>query len=117
MLAEKVLAEKANADVISEGKHPLPIGLKGVIEGSFPIGGLSSSAAVIIVFMKAVANLNGVSLSDRELIELAKAAENLYVSVFHAASSTRAAKFFRRRITSFSLIAMMIHTNSSPRRP
>jgi len=61
--------------------HEINVGLKGVIEGSFPIGGLSSSAGVIIVFMKALAKLNGITLSDRELIELAKAAENRYVGV------------------------------------
>ncbi len=79
--AVKMLAEKVLADEKNDGKNPLPVGIKGVIEGSFPIGGLSSSAAVIIVFMKAVADLNGIVLSDRELIELAKAAENRYVGV------------------------------------
>ncbi|MCR5829380.1 MAG: GHMP kinase [Lachnospiraceae bacterium] len=62
-------------------KHEINIGLKGVLEGSFPIGGLSSSAGVIIVFMKAIAKLNNIALSDWELIELAKAAENRYVGV------------------------------------
>jgi len=79
--AVKMLAEKVLEDEKNDGKNPLPVGIKGVIEGSFPIGGLSSSAAVIIVFMKAVADLNGIVLSDRELIELAKAAENRYVGV------------------------------------
>ena len=81
ILAEEVIAGRARVDGNNDSNNPLPIGLKGVIEGNFPIGGLSSSAAVIIVFMKAVADLNGVSLSDRELIELAKAAENRYVGV------------------------------------
>lgn len=81
ILVEEVIAGRARVDGNNESKNPLPIGLKGMIEGNFPIGGLSSSAAVIIVFMKAVADLNGVSLSDRELIELAKAAENRYVGV------------------------------------
>lgn len=62
-------------------KYPINVGIRGVIEGSFPIGGLSSSASVIIVFMKALAGLNGVTLGDWELIELAKAAENRYVGV------------------------------------
>lgn len=69
--AVKMLAEK----------YPVTVGLKGVLEGSFPIGGLSSSASVIITFMRAVAALNGISLGDWELIGLAKAAENRYVGV------------------------------------
>ena len=32
-------------------RYPLTYGLSGVIEGSLPIGGLSSSAAVIIAFL------------------------------------------------------------------
>ena len=54
--------------------YPLRIGLSGVIEGSLPIGGLSSSAAVTISFMKAL-------LEDKELITMAMAAENKYVGV------------------------------------
>ena len=61
--------------------YPLRIGLSGVIEGSLPIGGLSSSAAVIISFMKALCQVNGLHLDDRELIMMAKSAENNYVGV------------------------------------
>ena len=60
---------------------PLRIGLSGVIEGSLPIGGLSSSAAVIIAFLKALCTVNGIHLEDPELIMMAKAAENNYVGV------------------------------------
>lgn len=60
---------------------PLRYGLSGVIEGSLPIGGLSSSAAVIISFMKALCRVNGLHLEDSGLINLAKAAENDYVGV------------------------------------
>ncbi len=60
---------------------PLRVGLSGVIEGSLPIGGLSSSAAVIIAFLKALCTVNGLHLTDRELIMAAKAAENDYVGV------------------------------------
>ena len=61
--------------------YPLRIGLSGVIEGSLPIGGLSSSAAVIISFMKALCTVNGIHLEDRDLILMAKSAENNYVGV------------------------------------
>ena len=60
---------------------PLQVGLSGVIEGSLPIGGLSSSAAVIIAFLKALCTVNGLHLTDKELILTAKAAENEYVGV------------------------------------
>ena len=59
----------------------LRIGLSGVIEGSLPIGGLSSSAAVTISFMKALCRVNGLHLEDKELITMAMAAENKYVGV------------------------------------
>lgn len=62
-------------------KHPLNIGLSGVIEGSLPIGGLSSSAAVIISFLKALCAVNRITLTDIETVEIAKAAENNYVGV------------------------------------
>lgn len=62
-------------------KHPLKIGLCGVIEGSLPIGGLSSSAAVILAFLCALCKVNGITLTDQELILTAKAAENDYVGV------------------------------------
>ena len=62
-------------------RHPLNIGISGVIEGSLPIGGLSSSAAVIISFLHALCTVNGISLTDLELVQVAQAAENNYVGV------------------------------------
>ena len=52
-----------------------------MIEGSLPIGGLSSSAAVIISFMAALCRLNHITLLETELIQLAKRVENEYVGV------------------------------------
>ena len=62
-------------------KYPLRYGISAVIEGTLPIGGLSSSAAVIIAFLSALACANGIKLEARETILMAKAAENLYVGV------------------------------------
>lgn len=56
-------------------------GICAVIEGSLPIGGLSSSAAVIISFLKALCSVNNLTLSDRELIETALWAEKDFVGV------------------------------------
>ena len=62
-------------------KYPLTVGLCGVIEGSLPIGGLSSSAAVTLAFLSALASVNGVRLSSQELIDTAFDAERNYVGV------------------------------------
>ena len=62
-------------------KYPLRTGLSAVIEGTLPIGGLSSSASVIIAFLSTLAKVNGIALGDWETIMMAKAAENKYVGV------------------------------------
>ena len=62
-------------------KYRLKIGVSGVIEGSLPIGGLSSSASVIICFLSALCKVNDIHLEPMELILTAKAAENQYVGV------------------------------------
>jgi galactokinase/galacturonokinase len=62
-------------------QHKLTIGLCGVIEGSLPIGGLSSSAAVIISFLTALCKVNGIVLSQQEIIDVAYDAELNYVGV------------------------------------
>ena len=61
--------------------HPLTVGLCGVIEGSLPIGGLSSSAAVILTFLNALCSVNHIELTARELIETACSAEKNYVGI------------------------------------
>lgn len=62
-------------------RRPLSVGLAGVIEGELPIGGLSSSAAVILCFLSALCRVNNVTLSESELILTALSAENDYVGV------------------------------------
>lgn len=62
-------------------RYPLHVGLVGVIEGTLPIGGLSSSAAVCIAMLQALAKVNGITLEPLEAIMIAKAAENNYVGV------------------------------------
>lgn len=61
--------------------HVLNVGICGVVEGSLPIGGLSSSAAVIIAFLYALSRLNGILLTSREMIQIALEAERDYVGV------------------------------------
>ena len=60
-------------------EYKLKTGLSAVIEGSLPIGGLSSSASVIIVFLSALARVNEIKLEPWEVINMAKLAENEYI--------------------------------------
>ena len=62
-------------------RYPLETGISGVIEGTLPIGGLSSSAAVIIAFLKALCEVNHLHIDNSELIHIAKDAEFKYVGV------------------------------------
>jgi galactokinase len=69
------------ATLLLSEKYPLHKGLSGVIEGTLPIGGLSSSAAVVLVFLKALCSLNDIVLTPLEMIELSVRVENQYVGV------------------------------------
>ena len=62
-------------------KYTLSTGLCGVIEGTLPIGGLSSSAAVCLVFLSALCKVNRITLTPLEMIMIAMASENNYVGV------------------------------------
>ncbi len=68
------------AKVLGE-RYRLKVGLSGIIEGSLPIGGLSSSAAVILCFLSALCKVNEICPEPMEMILMAKAAENEYVGV------------------------------------
>lgn len=61
--------------------RPLYKGLRGVIYGSLPVGGLSSSASVIISYLSALCQVNGVYLSAAEMIQTALWSEVHYVGV------------------------------------
>ncbi len=62
-------------------KYELQNGVKALIKGTLPVGGLSSSAALILAFMSALCRVNNIELSDKEKIYIAQAAENEYVGV------------------------------------
>lgn len=62
-------------------EHSLSVGLCGVIEGSLPIGGLSSSAAVILAFLNALCKVNSIQLTPQKMIDVAFDAEKNYVGV------------------------------------
>ena len=69
------------ATIALNKRYPLRTGLCAIVDGELPIGGLSSSAAVIITFLSALSHMNGIKLSERELITISKEAENKYVGV------------------------------------
>ena len=62
-------------------RYQLNVGISGVIEGSLPIGGLSSSASVILAFLNALCKVNGIRPDPHEMIMMTMEAENQYVGV------------------------------------
>ena len=62
-------------------RYPLKKGMYALISGSLPIGGLSSSAAVILAYLSALCKANDITLKNDEAIKIALEAENEYVGV------------------------------------
>ena len=61
--------------------YELNKGIRGYVAGSLPIGGLSSSAAVIITYIVSLAGANDIKLERSELIKLALWVENEFVGI------------------------------------
>lgn len=85
-IADKIPGDWANyargALVALNRSHgPLRRGFRGVIHGAMPIGGLSSSAAVTIAYLRALDHANGISLSTLETIALSRSVENDYLGL------------------------------------
>ena len=62
-------------------RFTLKRGIEGTIKGSLPIGGLSSSAAVLIAYVMAMAKANNIELSKMEVIKIASQAEREYIGL------------------------------------
>ena len=62
-------------------KYTLTKGIKGVVEGMLPVGGLSSSAAVIITYLNALCIANGIQMTRIELINMAIWEERNFIGV------------------------------------
>ena len=56
-------------------------GIRGVVKGSMPIGGLSSSAALLCGFVKALDKVNNLGLDKMQVIKYALMAERQYVGL------------------------------------
>ena len=62
-------------------RFELSRGINGVIQGSLPVGGLSSSAAVLIAYVMAFAKANGIKLKPFEVAQIASEAEREYIGL------------------------------------
>ena len=56
-------------------------GIEGIIQGSLPIGGLSSSAAVLVAYVMAFAKVNDIELQPFEVVKIASEAEREYIGL------------------------------------
>ena len=56
-------------------------GVRGIVKGSMPIGGLSSSAALLCGFVMAIDKVNGLGLTRQQIIDYASIAERRYVGL------------------------------------
>lgn len=56
-------------------------GIRGIVKGSMPIGGLSSSAALLCGFVMAIDKVNGLGLTPQQVIDYASVAERKYVGL------------------------------------
>ena len=62
-------------------RFDLKFGIKGLIKGSLPVGGLSSSAAVLVSYVMALSKANNISLTPMEIIKITSEAEREFVGL------------------------------------
>ncbi|MCR5680716.1 MAG: galactokinase [Prevotella sp.] len=62
-------------------RFALKYGIEGVLQGSLPVGGLSSSAAVLVAYVMALAKANDISLQPFEVVKIASEAEREYIGL------------------------------------
>ena len=56
--------------------HQIRVGITGVVHGTLVSGGLSSSASVVLAYLVALADANGLRIGQKELVELVRRVEN-----------------------------------------
>lgn len=61
--------------------YELTKGINGVLSGKLPIGGLSSSAAVVTAYLMALCDVNDIELSKLELVEYNSSAERNFMGL------------------------------------
>ena len=62
-------------------RFELKYGIDGHLQGSLPVGGLSSSAAVLIAYVMAFAKANDITLQPFEVVQIASEAEREYIGL------------------------------------
>ncbi|WP_294720888.1 GHMP family kinase ATP-binding protein [Prevotella sp.] len=62
-------------------RFDLKKGINGMVQGSLPVGGLSSSAAVLIAYVMAFAKANDITLQPFEVVKIASEAEREYIGL------------------------------------
>lgn len=87
-IAEGTLVRQGNWGDYARGakyalrkKFRLSRGIHGVLQGSLPVGGLSSSAAVLIAYVMAFAKANDITLTPFEVALTASVAEREYIGL------------------------------------
>ena len=69
------------ATKIMRDNYQLTKGIKGHFKGELPIGGLSSSAAVTLCFLRALSTANDIKLTDSQMIDYAYLSESDFVGL------------------------------------
>ena len=64
-----------------QADYQLKRGVRGIVKGSMPIGGLSSSAALLCGFVMALSKVNSLNLDTMQIISYASKAEREYVGL------------------------------------
>lgn len=64
-----------------QADYQLKRGVRGIVKGSMPIGGLSSSAALLCGFVMALSKVNSLNLDKMQIISYASKAEREYVGL------------------------------------
>ena len=67
------------ATIELNNRYPLRYGIRAIIDGELPIGGLSSSSSIVITFINALAFINNIKLSEKELMAISEFAEKKYL--------------------------------------
>lgn len=62
-------------------RFELSRGIDAVIQGSLPVGGLSSSAAVLVAYVMAFAEANNIRMKPFEVVQIASEAEREYIGL------------------------------------
>ena len=75
------LCPRRGAKYALKKRFQLRKGIQGLIKGSFPIGGLSSRAAVLIAYVMAFAKANDIQLRPFEVVKIASEAEREYIGL------------------------------------